>query len=170
MSNNIVLIGDLHAAVDDAPPPPAPQPEPGDAPAREPRAVVIVVDLRDTASKGDAKAALRRAAEVAVDAARGYAKVRHVVIAAKLNPAVTRSFDRLASAVATRFHSQLERALGRDIEFTLLDITDCTDAAVLLGRLRERADDPAGVHGVVVLNWDDIVRAPIAQAAREQYF
>ena len=77
MSNNIVLIGDLHAAVDDAPPPPAPQPEPGDAPAREPRAVVIVVDLRDTASKGDAKAALRRAAEVAVDAARGYAKVRH---------------------------------------------------------------------------------------------
>lgn len=169
MDRPLLLLGDVDATLEDlathdsfVPTVPA-----GDDP--RPRAVVVAVDLRGVATRSAARAKLRAAGDLSAHAAQRSPDLRHVIIGATLDPGMVRHFDRLASAVATRFHSQLERTAGRDIEFTLLDVTTCTDHAKLCERLRERALDPAGVHGVVILEWDDIMSMPIARAAREQY-
>lgn len=141
----------------------------GDPPAA-PRAVAVVLDLRAVTTRVGVKEALHDSAQAAWDSAREHQGVRHVIIAARLEASVTRHFDRIASAIATRFHSRLERSTGRDIEFTLIDISECADPELLQSRLQERAHDPAGAHGVVLLGWKDIAHTPIVHAARAQYF
>lgn len=133
------------------------------------RTVVVGVDLRDVASRGVAKARLKIAGQLAAETVRHGGAVRHAVIATTLDPHMVRYFDRLASALATRLHSDLERAAGRDVEVTLLDVSRCENGRALFDRLRERSDDPSGSHGVVVLNWDDIRSRSIARAATLQY-
>jgi hypothetical protein len=83
-----------------------------------------------------------------------------------VDPHFARHADRVASAIATRLHSELERAPGRDVEVTLLDLSTCDDGRALFDRLRERSDDRTGTRGVAVLDWDDIRHRSIAHRQR----
>lgn len=133
------------------------------------RTVVVGVDLRAVGSRAAAKLRLKEAGRRAAESAARVDDLRHVVIATALDPHLVRSFDRVASAIATRLHSELERGSGQDIEVTFLDVSRCDDGRALFDRLRERSDDRTGTHGVVVLNWDDIRHRSIARAASAQY-
>jgi hypothetical protein len=145
----------------------------GDAEGEVPtsaRTLVVGVDLRGIPARGAAKLRLREAGKLAAARARESDALRHVVLATALDPRVLRHFERVASSIATHLHSELERASGRDIEVTLLDVSACDNGRLLFDRLRERSGDPTGAHGVVVLSWDDIRSRSIARAANEQYF
>ncbi len=133
-----------------------------------PRAVLAFADLRFHA-RHDAKERLRALATLAVVDARRHSGVRHLVFAVMLDPRQAGAFDRIASGIGARLHADLERDNARDVEVTFLDVSDCSDVATLTERLLDRCDDPAGLHGVVVLDWDDIRDRSIRQAARDEY-
>lgn len=140
----------------------------GDRARERPRAVLAFADLRSH-RRHDAKERLRALATLAVLDARRHAGIRHLVFAVMLDPRHAGAFDRIASGIGSRLHAELERDNARDVEVTFLDVSDCTDVTTLTARLLDRCDDPAGLHGVVVLDWDDIRDRSIRQAARDEY-
>lgn len=140
----------------------------GSAAGSEPRAVLAFVDLRaDDRHTGTER--LRELGTLAFAAASTRPSVRHIVFAVMMAPRHARRFDVLASRLGGRLHSGLERERARDVEVTLLDVSECTDVTALTERLLDRCDDPTGLHGVVVLDWADIRHHSIAHAARSEY-
>ena len=140
----------------------------GDAADERPRAVLAFADLR-TDSRHTGEVRLRALAALALAAASKHSSVRHMVFAVMLAPRHAGRFDRLASALGARLHAGLERDNARDVEVTFLDVSECANVEALTERLLDRCDDPAGRHGVVVLDWDDIRDHSIAYAARNEY-
>ncbi|MCR2812840.1 hypothetical protein NQ166_00750 [Microbacterium sp. zg.Y1090] len=140
----------------------------GAAALSAPRAVLAFADLRDDTRRSGPER-LRTLAALSLTAAARQPSVRHLIFAVMLAPRHAGRFDRIASALGARLHSDLERDRGRDVEVTFLDVSDCTDVPGLTERLLDRCDDPAGLHGVVVLDWADIRERSIAYAARTEY-
>jgi len=136
-----------------------------DSPAR---AIIVFADLRDL-SRHDIKERLRSFSALALAETRRRPRIRHVVFAVMLPLRRASIFDRVASALGTRLHADLERERGRDVEVTFLDVSHCNDAPLLTERLLARSSDPTGRNGVVVLDWDDIRDHTIAHAARIEY-
>lgn len=134
-----------------------------------PRCVIIALDLRELASRRDAKHRLQQAVDAAVEMVRRQPAVRHVllVIAADDHPRV--HVEGLVSSMLTRAHAALERGSARDIEFTSLDVSACENPTLLADRITERGASPAQTHGVVLLDWADIAEQSIAAAARQMY-
>ncbi|UIN30971.1 hypothetical protein [Microbacterium binotii] len=135
----------------------------------DPRTIAQFAALPSRPTRAMVKRALQDHVFDAVRAARQHPRVRHIVVIVVADAELPPYFDRIASAVATRAHAELERVSGRDIELTVLDASECPRANLLINRIRLRSADPAGTHGVVVLRWEDISTQDIAQAAREQY-
>lgn len=136
--------------------------------ATAPRAIVAVADLRGRARR-DVEHGLKELAERASEEVRRHTGVRHIIFAVSMDDRAAARFDRSASAAGAKLHAELERIAGRDIEITFLDVSTCGDVARLTTRLLERGGDPAGTHGVVVLDWDDIRDLSIRSAARNEY-
>lgn len=136
--------------------------------ALRPRAVVAFADLREH-TRHSGKDRLRALAALATVEARRHSDIRHLVFAVMLAPRHAGAFDRIASALGARLHADLERDNARDVEVTFLDVSQCGDVPTLTERLLDRCDDPAGPHGVVVLDWDDIRDHSIRHAARNEY-
>lgn len=166
MNHSTVLLGDLEtplargmSALDQAS---------RSAGSAAPRAVLAFADLRgDDRHAGPER--LRALGTLALAAASKARSVRHIVFAVMLAPRHVGRFDRVASALGARLHSNLEREKARDVEVTFLNVSDCTDMPALTERLLDRCDDPTGLHGVVVLDWEDIRNHSIAYAARSEY-
>ena len=133
-----------------------------------PRAVLTFADLRDD-DRHTGPDRLRALVTLALATAAKATSVRHIVFAVMLAPRHAGKFDRIASSLGARLHSNLEREKARDVEVTFLNVSDCTDVSALTERLLDRCDDPTGQHGVVVLDWDDIRDHSIAYAATSEY-
>lgn len=170
MSDRILVVGD-------APTTPLLDAEPdfvtldglADSDRAQPRTIAQFAALPPRPTRATVKKALQSHVLDAVRIARHHPRVRHIVVIVVADAELPPFFDRIASAVATRAHADLERSSGRDIELTVLDASECPRAHLLFNRIRLRSADPAGSHGVVVLRWDDISTKDIAEAAREQY-
>ncbi|MDN5978273.1 hypothetical protein, partial [Acidipropionibacterium jensenii] len=108
MTSRILLAGDLtlpelteedHSA-----------PEPGI------RTVVWGCDLTGITNRRASRARLRQAGLDALNACRHTPGARHIVLVYSAEPNVRPSLHRVASAVATRLHTELERRTGRDLD------------------------------------------------------
>ncbi|MEW1835987.1 hypothetical protein [Microbacterium sp. NPDC079995] len=167
MSHSTVLLGDIDtplargmSALDHA--------SRASAANSAPRAVLAFADLRnDDRHTGPER--LRALGTLALAEAARTTSVRHILFAVMLAPRHAGRFDRIASGLGARLHSNLEREKARDVEVTFLNVSDCTDVSALTERLLDRCDDLTGLHGVVVLDWDDIRDHSIAYAARSEY-
>jgi hypothetical protein len=158
LGDELDLLGNVPSAAritDDAPPP---------------TALVVGADLRDAATRRTARTRLRERGEQACEALRALPAVRHLIVAVRADGALAHSLEAMASSLATRIHAQLERRFARDIEVTVLDVSDCDDAGLLDERIRERAAERGAAHGVVVLDWSAVRDRSIGRAARELYF
>ena len=133
------------------------------------RTIVWVSDLRDTAGRRAARAALKTAAHVAFDACRGRPGIRHLLLAYRAEPAMSLALQRLARAVAIRLHTKIELRVGRDVDVVLLDISDLDDQELLRERLEEMSRQPAGLAGAAALGWNDIRNESIRNAASSEY-
>ncbi|HWM15386.1 MAG TPA: hypothetical protein VNP97_02245 [Microbacterium sp.] len=139
-------------------------------PPRSARAVVIGLDLQDSASVRDAKRHLREVVRRSLSAVRRYPALAHLfviyVIPATVHP------DRLSSlagSVASRLHAALERETGQYVDVTLVDATACRDSALLADRLADRISEKAGLHTDIALEWADIRDRSIQRATLDQY-
>ncbi|MFS0866237.1 hypothetical protein AB3M83_02750 [Microbacterium sp. 179-B 1A2 NHS] len=140
----------------------------GDPVPERPRAVLAFADLRGE-SRHQGKDRLRALSAAALSETRRHRSVQHIIFAVVLPPRLMGGFDRLASGLGARLHSDLVRDNARDVEVTFLDVSGCGSIPTLTERLLARCGDPAGAHGVVVLDWDDIRERSIASAARNEY-
>ncbi|MFC7787654.1 hypothetical protein ACU045_01620 [Microbacterium sp. MAHUQ-60] len=132
-----------------------------------PRCVVIAVDLRGAASRRDAKRRMHQALEDAMEGVNAAPAVRHVLLAIARGDQARTWVDATASSILTRTHAAVQLRMARDIEFTSLDISECTNPELLADRIVERGESMSQTHGVVVLDWADISSQSIAAAARE---
>lgn len=138
------------------------------------RTIVWVSDLRDTAGRRAARAALKTAAHAAFEACRARPNLRHLLLAYRTEPAMGPALHRLARAVATRLHTEIELRAGRDVDVVLLDVSGLDvsvpdDQELLRERLEELSQQPAGLAGAAALDWSDIRNESIRHAASSEY-
>lgn len=159
MTGAVLFLGDSFLA------PPAFKP----ARSEPARMIVWVSDLRDTAGRHAARTGLKTAAHAAFEACRYQSGIRHLLLAYQAEPSMSPALQRLARAVATRLHAEIELRAGRDVDVVLLDISDLDDQEVLQQRLEDMSRQPAGLAGAAALGWNDIRNESIRGAAISEY-
>lgn len=134
-----------------------------------PRTIMWMSDLRAAADRRAARMALKAAAHAAFDACQARPSLRHLLLAYRAEPAVIPALHRLARAVATRLHTEIELRVARDVDVVLLDVTDLDDQDLLRERLEELSRQPAGLAGAAALHWSELRDETIRRAANRDY-
>ncbi|WP_068481752.1 hypothetical protein [Pseudoclavibacter helvolus] len=126
------------------------------------RAVVAAIDLREAPSSEVTKECFKTFGAATIEEAQRHTQLEHFFVIYVATPAGSKLLATSAAELALQAHASFERELGAFVDVIVIDVSACTDSALLAQRMTLHIRRRPGSVSDSALCWTSIAADSIA--------